>query len=143
LSDDEGREIAAATHRGANKHGGGENDSQLKARRDQAQATQRPAHRPKKPAADLIELANRPEESWANQEKVSPTSIGGSTKAERRLRKDRPDLHARVLAGELSWNAAAQGGSNPGAVMNEAMAVTRRLIEGLFAGTIVPVNCGV
>jgi hypothetical protein len=29
------------------------------------------------------------------------------TTALRRLRKDRPDLHARVLAGELSANAAA------------------------------------
>lgn len=33
---------------------------------------------------------------------------------------------------------ATQAGANPGAVMNEVAAVTRRLIEGLSAGTIVP-----
>jgi hypothetical protein len=78
---------------------------------ERSQATQRPAHRPKKPAADLIELANRPEESTYNNKSdvrsYRPNEGNRVEKAERRLRKDRPDLHARVLAGELSWNAAA------------------------------------
>src|SRR5262245_9678865 len=33
---------------------------------------------------------------------------------------------------------ATQAGANPGAVMNEVAAVTRRLVEGLLDGTIVP-----
>jgi hypothetical protein len=32
--------------------------------------------------------------------------MGNSAAAHRRLRKDRPDLHKRVLAGEISANAA-------------------------------------
>jgi ParB-like chromosome segregation protein Spo0J len=35
---------------------------------------------------------------------------------------------------------ALQAGANPGAVLNETVAVTRRLIDGLFDGTIVPPN---
>lgn len=42
-----------------------------------------------------------------NIHEVQRPSGTGSAAALRRLRKDRPDLHARVLAGELSPNAAA------------------------------------
>jgi len=46
--------------------------------------------------------------SLSNRQSESPPTGGGTqTVALRRLRKDRPDLHAKVLAGEMSANAAA------------------------------------
>lgn len=41
-----------------------------------------------------------------NVEGISSAPTGGTTQVLRRLRKDRPDLHARVLGGELSPHAA-------------------------------------
>jgi hypothetical protein len=64
----------------------------------QSQDTQRPAHRPK----------TEESRDTKNNDVTTYSRKGGNTaeNAERRLRKDRPDLHARVLAGEMSWNAA-------------------------------------
>jgi hypothetical protein len=50
----------------------------------QSQASQRPAHRPKKQQS----------ESGSNQKSDGPTFGRNTTKAERRLCKDRPDLYA-------------------------------------------------
>jgi hypothetical protein len=61
---------------------------------------QRPAHRPRK-TDNNVNGYSHPEGNAA-------------AGALRRLRKDRPDLHARVLAGELSPHAAAvQAGFRP------------------------------
>src|SRR5262249_27371209 len=70
-----------------------------------SKATQQPAHRPRKQqqATDLVELANQ-ETSHTNN--IGVASSERAKEAERRLRKDRKDLHDRVLAGELSWHAA-------------------------------------
>ena len=57
------------------------------------QAYQRPTGRPKKSGTLLPVLPNRPEGNT-------------SAKALRRLRKDRPDLHAEVIAERLSPHAA-------------------------------------
>jgi hypothetical protein len=64
--------------------------------------------------AELVDLytvalkrpSGRPQKSLSNRQDSAPA---GTTKEAslRRLRKDRPDLHARVLDGELSANAAA------------------------------------
>jgi len=60
------------------------------------QLNQRPAHRPSKD-----------ETVYNNKEDVNTSRpVGNSVKAAlRRLRKDRLDIHARVLSGELSANA--------------------------------------
>ena len=52
------------------------------------------------------------------------------------------DLDDDTMLRLMTDENATQAGSNPGAVMNEVAAVTRRLIEVLLTGTIVPVNCG-
>ena len=81
----------------------------------QDEQLRRPAHRPKgsktkpPPAKDLIELANR--ESVDTEKSIStvyrkPRPDGTSAAAfHRRLAKDRPDIHTRVLAGELTPHA--------------------------------------
>jgi len=47
------------------------------------------------------------------------------------------DTMLRLMTDE---NATQQGGTNAGAVLNEVSAVARRIVEGLFNGTIVPLN---
>lgn len=71
-------------------------------------------------AVDAIDSATqreggRPPETCNNVPGFTTAPAGNSqAKALRRLRKDRPDLHARVLAGELSAHAAAiQAGFRP------------------------------
>jgi len=63
-------------------------------------------------AVDAIDRATQHEHggdrSKSNNIPLAPTPAGTSqAKALRRLRKDRSDLHARVLAGEISAHAAA------------------------------------
>ena len=63
-------------------------------------------------AIDAIDRATqheggRPAETWDNVPGFIAPGGNSQAKALRRLRKDRPDLHARVLAGELSAHAAA------------------------------------
>ncbi|QQN79749.1 hypothetical protein [Streptomyces sp. XC 2026] len=61
-------------------------------------------------AVDLLDRAlqsprGRPEENVSNRHISRPAGTTGAA-ALRRLRKDRPDLHAEVLAGNLSAHAA-------------------------------------
>lgn len=62
-------------------------------------------------AVDLVDRVtqHRPGPHQENGNNVTELRPEGNTaaKALRRLRKDRPDLHARVIAGELSPHAAA------------------------------------
>lgn len=48
------------------------------------------------------------------------------------------DLDDDAMLRLMTDENALQSGANPGAVMNEVAAITRRLIEGLLEGTIVP-----
>jgi hypothetical protein len=63
-------------------------------------ANQRPAHRPKK----SDDNTNNDVISSGNRKRSSPTG-NSAAKALRTLRDKRPDIHARVLAGELSPRA--------------------------------------
>jgi hypothetical protein len=92
-----------------------------------SQETQREAHRPKG------------ETVYNNKEDVhrSLATKGNSNEAaERRLRKDRPDLHARALAGALSWNKAmieAKFRNKPKSRKQSALQKIQKLIPKLTA----------
>jgi hypothetical protein len=83
------------------------------AQRDDARdrANLRPAHRPTKTVYDNVDGVH-----------TSGRPSGNSRAAFlRRLRKDRPDIHARVLAGELSPHAGMiEAGFRKRPVRNEA-----------------------
>lgn len=67
--------------------------AKMKALDVQDQANQRPAHRP---------VSVDDENNDVNTSRPTGNSVAAAL---RRLRKDRPDIHARVLAGEITANA--------------------------------------
>jgi hypothetical protein len=82
-------------------------------------------------ATDLIDRAEqrppgKPDHTFNNIQGLSTAPVGTSRQASlRRLRKDRPDLHQQVLAGDLSAHAAMiQAGFRPKTV------TVRATVEG-------------
>jgi hypothetical protein len=86
-------------------------------------------------AIDLIDQATQNPSSLHVDNNVNSRPVGNTAQqAIRRLRKDRPDLHARVLAGELSPHAAmVEAGFRPRTITvpldpeKMARAIRRRL----------------